>query len=388
MNLAAAQPSACDIAIVGAGPVGLLLAVLMRDLPFKIVLIEKRSSVALADPRSYILNRALIDNLIARQIISPADVPVRLRTLIVSSAVAPIKFRLHAPEQSDSIKYVIGAGALASTLTDKLGVATNLITGAQISAVKMHSDGADLTLTTGSGSVPLNTRVLIIADGAGSPTAAQLNIRAEHTGAGHSALVLNLASNRPLLNQAEQFLSADGPISIVPGSSGRLGGVIVSDSVSRLRALASAESIEKLMYKTWRGRYGCLRQIGEPAVFPVQPQRRPCRHQRALLLGDACCALSPVAAQGLSLGMDAAIKLRDHFARLSPDLSQPQSWEDFACSWQDEYRRLYKLKQDINQLYAQAIMNLGPARLAVAPALAVLGLSSAVQRTLRTMLSE
>ena len=381
----------CDIAIIGAGPVGLLLYRSLRGLPYRLRLIERRPQlVDDKDTRSYILNRALIERLCESGFISlGADDRFDLDTLIVSSEGSPVKFRVKAPAGGGCLKHVILAHTIQRALAQGIEGSAEALTGVSATQITQSPDAVELLLQKGQHSERLRCRIAIVADGARSPSAQLMGIEAKTTAREHSALVLSLESDRALPNQAEQCLTRHGPISLVPRIGEGLSGIIVSTDAERQKSLARPAAIDELMAQCFRGRYGRLRQTSQVSVFPIQPLRRPLRCQRALLIGDASCALSPVAAQGLSLGMDSALELGQRLRQRQPRLDDNAAWDEFCHDWQQEYQRRCRMRQELNQLYARIILNLGaPARLSLAPIMALLGLSPQLRRQLVSMLSD
>ena len=377
-----------DILIIGGGPVGLLLYRLLQDLPYQTAIIEKNKSLVDKDLRSYILNANLIKSLCDAGYLNQEDT-LAIEQLIVSHYQSIMKFRLDQDDdpQQAHLKYIVGAQTLRESLAQGLNQQAGIYTGALVQSLQANEEGYLCTIKQAQKTETIQTRLPIIADGTQSYTAKLLDIPSTNLSPSHQAKIMSLKTDRGQIRVAEQRLWANGVASIVPSLGGRLVCVYVGQDRDILAAEDPVE-INDYLQQVFCGRYGRLQLAAPPFNFTIQPVRRPATHQAAIVLGDAACTLSPVAAQGLSLGMDSCLSLQQYLKTNQPDLSQREKRLSFIHQWHTLYTQKYHRKQNLNQLYARLILSSHCLRSFIPKTMAMLSLSHTVRKILQALLSE
>ena len=182
----------------------------------------------------------------------------------------------------------------------------NLICPARASGI---TPGARHAVVELEGSSRLRARLVVGADGAGSPTRQMLGIDTRAQPYDQMAVVCHVTTEQPHRQTAWQRFLPDGPIALLPLADGRSSVVwsTLPDTATRLTALEPDAFIEALTSAT-DGVLGRVTGTGQRFAFPLRMQSAESYiSTRSVLIGDAAHTVHPLAGQGVNLGLlDAA----------------------------------------------------------------------------------
>jgi 2-octaprenyl-6-methoxyphenol hydroxylase len=190
-----------------------------------------------------------------------------------------------------------GRAAECPTLTTIVGEAV---------AIEIRQDAVEIRTRDGD---TLSARLLVGADGRGSPTRTAAGIAVHSRPTRQTALTFNLSHTREHENVSTEFHTEQGPFTLVPlpGLRSSLVCVLAPAVAERLIRLDASE----LGHELERRAHSILGKFSvEPGrgAFPLtmQTARRFAAH-RVILIGEAAHVFPPIGAQGLNLGLrDAA----------------------------------------------------------------------------------
>lgn len=290
-----------DLLIVGAGPVGLALALALKDAGLSVVLADARPAAAVAaDARILALaygSRLTLERLGVWQ--GLAVTPIE--TIHVSHEGGFGRTLLRAAEHDlPALGYVTAAGALTAALRREVDAAgirvldetevTTLAPGDQ--AVLVHLDGTNAPAT-------LSARLIACAEGgmrAGDPDVVERDY-------GQHALIGTVAVAGGHRGTAFERFTADGPIALLPcGRDYALVHVVPPERADALLALDDDAYLAQL--QAHLGSRAHLTAVGPRLRYPlllryrVQPVGA-----RMVWLGNAAQTLHPVAGQGFNLAL-------------------------------------------------------------------------------------
>ena len=305
----------CDLAIVGAGPVGTSLAILAAKAGFTVKLIDARPETAATstDTRTFAIVRGSWRLLCAAGV-GPdlADVTTPLNGLDAEDGGTHWFGAPHAGFSSDDLEpgsgnealgQMVPAAALQAALDRQAALTPGLVwmKGARFSGMETGPAGARIHLE-GAGSV--RAGLIAACDGLNSPVRTSLGIRTEGRSYGKSVFAADVALERPHHGIARQLFTPEGPFATLPlpGNRANLAWYMKSGAAETLAKMPK-EAIEAELNARFAGFAGEMRLDGPPLSYPLVMQISVAMAgPRTALLGDAARRINPLAGQGLNLG--------------------------------------------------------------------------------------
>lgn len=315
-----------DVAVVGAGLVGLAFARAVQDLKVGVISPETPQTAPAADA-------AFGARIYA---ISPGNVAflraLRVWQLIPESRLTPVyAMQVHGDDGRALLEfdaYRAGVGELAWIVEDAALQAAlwralehrercELLPAARCTALEARADEARLRLEDGRA---LSTRLVVAADGANSPLRAMAGLEARVRPYGQSAVVANFACERAHGNVARQWFQG-GPILALlplPGAQVSMVWSLPERQAERLLALDPAALCREVEAAS-SAAVGALSLVGAPRAFPLRRiAARRLVAPRVALIGDAAHVVHPLAGQGANLGFQDARVLARVLADRAP----------------------------------------------------------------------
>jgi 2-octaprenylphenol hydroxylase len=318
-----------DVVIVGAGPVGSVMAglLLARRLaaPGRVALLGERlapppqreapagtpvrSAEIPWDLRVFALSRAsqrMLEICGAWRTLPPERMFAYERMCVWDESGVPqgrgsLTFDCAELGEPDLGVIVDGHALQQSCLKSAVAAGAVLVESA-VHSIDVDDRGARIALADGR---ELGARLLIGADGAASKTRTLLGIAT----AGHTyhqdALVAHVRTAQPHRSTAWQRFLSSGPIAFLPLSDGRSSIVwsVTLEKAGRLRQL-EAPAFAAAVLEASGGVLGDIEVTTPVASFPIRLQYAlDYVGPRAALVGDAAHAVHPLAGQGLNLGL-------------------------------------------------------------------------------------
>jgi len=353
-----------DVAICGAGPVGMALAALLarRGMPgARIALIDaKPLASAMADPRSIALSygsRMLLEEVGAWPVPATAihEIHISRRGHLGRSLIE------RSEHDVPALGYVTRYGDLVGSLAavcERAGVVT--IRPARVVAQLEHADGVSLTLDDAR---TLEAALLVQAEGGvfgeqdHKATARTRDYR-------QTAVIARVSASGAIAHRAFERFTEEGPLALLPqeGSDGlqyALVWCVRPETADTLLQLDDAAFLARLgeAFGTRLGRFGA---VSARASYKLGLNAIDAATARSVAIGNAAQTLHPVAGQGLNLGLrDAAV-----LARLLARGATPAMLAAFS----DARRADRGTTVGLTDAMARAFAGTGPAQ-------AVLGLS-------------
>lgn len=168
----------------------------------------------------------------------------------------------------------------------------------------IDSEQPHLTLTLSDAS-QLQTRLLVVADGAQSPTSQLLKLGQQKKDYQQYAITANVLTSAPHQHWAYERFTANGPIALLPMSQNRSGLVwtVQPHEVEPLLRCSPQRFLQQLQ-AAFGYRLGRFTRVGERQSFPLKlTQTEHAPLHRVVVAGNAAQSLHPIAGQGLNLGL-------------------------------------------------------------------------------------
>ena len=366
-----------DIAIVGGGLNGSMMALALAEAGFTVNLIDLQSTKSQQDPnfdgRSYSLAIAsvrLMQALGLWETLAPNSQPIleiKVADGRAYSSHSPyfLHFDHHEIEEGP-MGHMVEDRHLRPLLQECLQSKSriNYRTGVSLSEMTIADTHAQVILDTKE---PITVRLVIGADGRKSQTAKLAGIKRAGWRYGQTSLVCALSHETPHQGIASQYFMPSGPLAILP-LKGNRSSIVWTETDANTATIMGMDDNDYLAVLQPRiGDYlGKIELIGARYSYPLdltiaQNYVAP----RLTLVGDAAHGVHPIAGQGFNLG------LRD-IAALSEVLSDARlRGEDFSSLAvllrYQEWRRfdttaLAFATDSINRLFSNNFFCLGSLR--------------------------
>jgi 2-octaprenyl-3-methyl-6-methoxy-1,4-benzoquinol hydroxylase/2-octaprenylphenol hydroxylase len=216
-----------------------------------------------------------------------------------------------AGEGRDLLGYIVENNLVQWMLWQSLEAAgVRRLCPATVKDYELRSDRVVLELADGES---LAVRLLVAADGAGSPLRERAGIATHGRDYGQRAVVAHVATERPHAHTAWQRFLPTGPLALLPLADGRSSVVwsLPEAEARRVQALDEQAFLDELgMASDFR--LGRITSATPRAAFPLKLQLADTyQGERFVLLGDAAHTVHPLAGQGVNLGLRDVAELRD-----------------------------------------------------------------------------
>ncbi|WP_369222531.1 FAD-dependent monooxygenase [Streptomyces sp. R39] len=303
-----------DVLVVGAGPAGLVAALLLADAGVRTTLVEKETgpgdlprAISLQDESFRTLEQlGVADALKAESLLDTGSRYFGLGDRLLLEA-RPVASRLGHPAKTQFDQPV-----LERLLWDRAVAHEGLqfLRGAEATAITRDGDGVGVTVTTGGKTRTLTGDWLIGADGGRSFVRQAVGIDLAGTTQPQRWIVVDLIDEPRARDPFAEF-HGDGkrPYVLVPGVKGRLRIEFMLFDDEDPEEMTTPERIRELVVPRFRDEL-TPDDVRRAAVY-VAHQRvaRTYRAGRAFLVGDAAHLMPPFAGQGLNAGVRDATNL-------------------------------------------------------------------------------
>jgi len=337
-----------DIAICGAGPVGLALAALLVKrgaVPARIALLDAKTVEQVAqDPRSIALSygsRQILEEVGAWPIAaSPIhQIHVSRRSHFGRTLIDREEYALPA------LGYVTRYGTLIvslATIASRLGVMT--LRPAQVTSTTERDANVELQLADGR---IFTTNILVQAEGGVFIDQSAKSLRRDYD---QTALVAHVRTSAPIAHRAFERFTDEGPLALLPQDDGyALVWCARPASAQKLAALSDAAFLTALE-NAFGSRLGRFISVSQRNTYPLGLNAHPATSSRTVAIGNAAQTLHPVAGQGLNLGLrDAAV-----LARLLAQETTPAMLAQFARVRQSDRSVTISLTDAMARVFASA----------------------------------
>lgn len=302
-------PDACDVIIVGGGPVGMSLALALEGSGLSVVLLEARERLEAPDPRALALSqgtRLILERLGAWKHLAATPI----ETIHVSQRGGLGRAELTARDAGvPALGYVTEYGDLYRALATRLpGCGATVVTGARVTSVRATSGYGMVGLTRNGEDHLLTARLVALSEG-GRSLPAELRRDKDY---GQSAVICTVRAEWPHDRRAYERFTPEGPIALLPlGDDYALVWTTPNDRVEARLALPDPDFLTSLQ-AAFGDRQGRFTLAGPRAAFPLRLHlAAPSTSPRVLRIGNAAHVLHPVAGQGFNLGVRDAWKLAE-----------------------------------------------------------------------------
>ena len=308
-----------DVVIVGAGPVGLTLALGLARQGFDAVLFEARSQGTVQDHRTLVLSEGSIRFYRGLGVALPLDQLTPIEHILVTQKGRFGQTHLSAQDGgAPALGYVIRYNDLVRHLESHLaGLTVTRHFDTRVDQIKVVGNTAKAHWAGGDQEASL----VILADGGQALTEAVFGQPFQHAYAQH-ALVATVASAERHHNWAHERFTEVGPIALLPYEQRNALVWTGTPAATEERLMWDESHFLREFQKAFGGRMGAFTDLSERHSYPLTLKIvKRVAIPRVLCVGNAAQTMHPVAGQGLNLGLrDVATVLQQSAGRASSEL--------------------------------------------------------------------
>jgi 2-octaprenylphenol hydroxylase len=314
-----------DVAVIGAGIVGLVQALALKNSGLKVAVIDSQPAPVMPDGAAELRVSAL--TLATQNVLHALGAWQELDTSRIAAyhsmlvweqdSFAKIEFSASDVKQQQ-LGYIVENQALVASLWQKAQQTDfiELFADSPIKQLALSPQGNFISLVN---ECMLTARLVIGADGANSMVRSVANFPLTFWDYDQHAIVATIKTAVPHGNVARQIFTASGPLAFLPLWDQQQCSIVWSQDeaqASKLMSLSDSE-FNKALTVAFDGQLGVCELVSKRQSYPLKMRyARQWLSQGVAIVGDAAHTIHPLAGQGANLGILDAAALAEQICTL------------------------------------------------------------------------
>jgi 2-polyprenylphenol 6-hydroxylase len=349
-----------DIIVVGAGLVGLAVAVACAKLGKKVIVVDAKKATIKKqqtwDARIYALTANNVAWLQALGVWAEVDVS-RVNTISGMQLwdVQANKLALYDHDANlDKLGVIIENQNLMYALNQQISaLGVTVIAEAECLSLQNAQQHINLGLADGRS---ISANLIIAADGADSWVRSQANIVVKQKDFNQTAIVANFVAEKPHQNIARQWFAPHETLALLPLPKQYVSMVwsVSTKQAAELLTLSSEALAERVQARS-QDELGGLRAVGKVLSFSLMQQTASqLIAERVVLVGDAAHQIHPMAGQGMNLGLRDVRQLQEMLtnAHAMQDIGEYAFLRKYVRARQPDIATMNALTSGLDALFA------------------------------------
>ncbi|KAA1150474.1 2-octaprenyl-6-methoxyphenyl hydroxylase [Pseudoalteromonas fuliginea] len=253
-----------------------------------------------------------------------------------------------------SLGYVVEVNPFGRALHLRLTQSNiTLLCPDSVTAIEQTLHSNTLTLQSGE---QLNAALLVIADGAQSPTRSLLGLGFNTQPYEQGAIIANVEVAGGHNNHAFERFTQNGPMALLPMSNNRYSLVwcMRQDQVEQHMAL-NEQAFLSALQSAFGYRGGQFTKVGMRTSYPlVYGQVESLTAHRTVVIGNAAHAIHPIAGQGFNLGLRDVQVLSNLIANSQHDLGSYAFTREYSKKRCDDIKTVMSLTDALVRLFSNS----------------------------------
>lgn len=300
-----------DIAIIGAGPTGLSFALSLKASGLNVVVIDKQPKTTLAAPeydgREIALTHLSKQTMQAHgswQALDRQAISVIKRARVLDGA-SPYTLNFDTPPKANRpLGYLVSNHLVRKAIYETFNAqkAATFLDETVVESVSTDQGCATVRLNNGK---TIRAQLIVASDTRFSKTRAQMGIATDECDYGRTAILCNIAHDKPHDQTAYECFLYGGTIATLPLNDQKSGIVITVDNIllNHWLNMPEAELCAEINNRL-NHRLGNISLVGKRYHYPLKGvHAKQFYANRFALIGDAAVGMHPVTAQGFNLGL-------------------------------------------------------------------------------------
>ena len=357
-----------SIIIIGAGPVGIIFALLNKSLNFKTLLLESNSknqatkdkrALALSNGSKFILEKIDVWNDLCTKL-------TPINTIHTSQKGTFGRTVMNAEEfEQESLGFIVSYGDLITSLNKRISNSKNIKVSYDSEALAFNEEDNKQTLFYKQKleKKSVDCDLLVLADG-GKSKIKGIDIKKTNKSFDHSALVSSVETDIPHSNVAYERFTSMGPMALLPNLNGKYSLVWTGPKkdIKSLIGLSDSEFLIALQ-DHFGDRVGNFELCEKRITFPLKQSfisKYP--KENIAIIGNSAQVMHPVAGQGLNTGIRDAFILADCIESEDTNLDIKSMINKFNDMRKLETKNIVKLTESLVTIFSNDFVGLNKFR--------------------------